>query len=276
MGRWEATPLYRGGSGEPLVVLHGGGATWRLWKPAIEFLEPHFEVLAPTLPGHWGGPELPPGPLASPQVLVDAVERTLDDAGVATAHVAGGSLGGWLALELGRRGRARTVVAIAPAGGHRIGGFAQRLLVWEYVTMQRLASLLARRPERWTRSATMRKLLLWHHFGHPERLEPDETAHLLVGLTQCAPFRDLAAAMRDYDVVAGLSDIRCPVLLAFPQTDWVLPRRFHGRRFVEALPDAEVIELPGVGHAAMADDPRLVATTIQDFVARRARRPVAA
>ena len=64
MGRWEATPLYRGGSGEPLVVLHGGGATWRLWKPAIEFLEPHFEVLAPTLPGHWGGPELPPGPLA--------------------------------------------------------------------------------------------------------------------------------------------------------------------------------------------------------------------
>src|SRR5947208_5328720 len=112
MGRWEATPLYRGGSGEPLVVLHGGGATWRLWKPAIEFLEPDFEVLAPTLPGHWGGPELPLRPLASPQVLVDAVERTLDDAGDARAHVVGGPLGGWPALELGGPGRARPAPAI--------------------------------------------------------------------------------------------------------------------------------------------------------------------
>src|SRR5947199_9105508 len=169
MGRWEATPLCRGGSGEPLVVLHGGGATWRLWKPAIEFLEPHFEVVAPTLPGHWAGPELPPGPLRSPQVLVDVLERTIDDAGISTAHVAGGSLGGWLALELARRGRALSVVAIAPAGGHRLGGVAHRLLVLEYLSMQRLAPLLTRRPERWTRSATMRKLLFWHHFGRPER-----------------------------------------------------------------------------------------------------------
>ena len=37
-------------------------------------------------------------------------------AGFDSAHLAGNSLGGWIALELARRGRARTVTAISPAG----------------------------------------------------------------------------------------------------------------------------------------------------------------
>src|SRR4051812_6958850 len=41
----------------------------------------------------------------------------MDEAGFATAHLAGNSLGGWLALKLAERGRARSVVALAPAGG---------------------------------------------------------------------------------------------------------------------------------------------------------------
>ena len=40
----------------------------------------------------------------------------MDEAGFASAHVAGTSLGGWIALILGERGRARTVTAISPAG----------------------------------------------------------------------------------------------------------------------------------------------------------------
>ena len=41
----------------------------------------------------------------------------MDDAGFETAHVAGNSLGGYVALQLAARGRARSVVALAPAGG---------------------------------------------------------------------------------------------------------------------------------------------------------------
>ena len=51
------------------------------------------------------------------RVLVDAVERAMDEAGFETAHVAGNSLGGFVALQLAARGRARSVVALAPAGG---------------------------------------------------------------------------------------------------------------------------------------------------------------
>ena len=41
----------------------------------------------------------------------------MDDAGFETAHIVGNSLGGYMALQLAARGRARSVVALAPAGG---------------------------------------------------------------------------------------------------------------------------------------------------------------
>ena len=50
-------------------------------------------------------------------MLADAVERAMDEAGFETAHLVGNSLGGYVALQLAARGRARAVVALAPAGG---------------------------------------------------------------------------------------------------------------------------------------------------------------
>ena len=111
--------LQRRGSGEPLVLLHGGAGTWRLWEPVIPLLEPHHDVLALTLAGHWGGAPLPVGGPAGIEALVERAESDMEAEGVHAAHIAGGSLGGWVALELARRGRAKSVVAIAPAGSIR-------------------------------------------------------------------------------------------------------------------------------------------------------------
>ncbi len=61
-------------------------------------LERRHEVLAPTLPGHAGAPPL--GELHS-GTLADAVEQAMDEAGFETAHVAGNSLGGHVALAGG-------------------------------------------------------------------------------------------------------------------------------------------------------------------------------
>ena len=111
----DFSPLHRGGSGSPLVCLHGLTDTWRSWDLVLERLEQEHDVLAPTLAGHAGGPPLP-APLTDTS-LVEAVERAMDQAGFDTAHVVGNSLGGFVALQLAERGRARSVVALAPAGG---------------------------------------------------------------------------------------------------------------------------------------------------------------
>ncbi len=98
-----------------MVCLHGFSDTWRSWELVLPALERRHDVLALTLPGHAGGP-----PLASEltaDALVDQVERSIDAAGVRDAHIVGNSLGGYVALRLAARGRARSVVALAPAGG---------------------------------------------------------------------------------------------------------------------------------------------------------------
>src|ERR671915_2498315 len=107
---------YRAGRGEPLVLVHGIGHTWRGWKPMLPPLEQSFDVLAVDLPGFGRSPSMPPGTDAAPEALADAVERAMDDAGFERAVLCGNSLGGWIALELARRSRASSVVAISPAG----------------------------------------------------------------------------------------------------------------------------------------------------------------
>jgi len=98
-----------------MVLLHGFTDTWRSWDLVLPALEREHDVLAPTLVGHAGGPDIE-GALDE-DVLVTAVEAAMDAAGFETAHFAGNSLGGYLALHLAARGRARSVVALAPAGG---------------------------------------------------------------------------------------------------------------------------------------------------------------
>ena len=45
----ELTPSHRGGTGTPLLLLHGIGAIWRAWSPVVPYLEPHHDVIVPTL-----------------------------------------------------------------------------------------------------------------------------------------------------------------------------------------------------------------------------------
>src|SRR5205085_565504 len=96
---------------------------WRHWKPVLADLVAGYEVIAPTLSGHNGGPPYPRGVgLEKVADAGDSLERHLDELGVGTAHFVGNSMGGALALELAKRGRARSVVAISPGGGWELSG----------------------------------------------------------------------------------------------------------------------------------------------------------
>lgn len=128
------TASHRGGFGPPLVCLHGFGDTWRTWELVLPKLERHHDVLAPTLAGHAGGPPIPGE--ASDGVITDLVEHVMDEAGFPTAHIVGNSLGGYIALQLAARGRAETVVALAPAGGWAEGDESFKELLAYQRTMQ--------------------------------------------------------------------------------------------------------------------------------------------
>lgn len=90
----------RTGAGAPLVLLHGIGSSRRAWDPVIPALAERFDVIAVDLPGFGDSEPLPPGVEPRPTALAAAVAGLLDDLGITTPHVAGNSLGGWVALEL--------------------------------------------------------------------------------------------------------------------------------------------------------------------------------
>src|SRR5580704_15954876 len=127
---------HRGGSGPPMVCLHGFTDTWRTWELVLPALEREHDVLAPTLAGHAGGPAIAGEPHDG--TIADAVERAMDEAGFETAHLVGNSLGGYVALQLAERGRAESVVALAPAGGWAVGEESATATLNHFTGMQKL------------------------------------------------------------------------------------------------------------------------------------------
>ncbi len=114
----------RAGSGPRVLLVHGLGGERHVWEPVWPALTARCDVLRIDLPGFGGSDPLPAGSDVSPQGLARAVAAFLAEAGFDHPHVAGNSLGGWVALELARLGLARSVTALCPA---RASGSARRV-----------------------------------------------------------------------------------------------------------------------------------------------------
>ncbi len=272
----EISPsLYRSGSGEPLVLLHGFLGAWHHWRAVLGELVARYEVIAPTLPGHDGGP---PYPIASPVALTtatDSLERLLEELGLGTAHVVGNSMGGALALELAKRGRARSVVALAPAGGWTEGDGEARRVRRLFARQLRITRLAGPRLATVMRSAAGRRLGFRDIMRRGELVAPADALDLAASSLRCTitdRVLDLLRADRDV-VLRDLDRIACPVLLASPQFDRVFPVERHAPRLRREIPGVESLILKGCGHVPMWDDSRLVVQTISGFVDRHAGPP---
>jgi pimeloyl-ACP methyl ester carboxylesterase len=262
--------------GEPLVLIHGFSATRHAWQPLLETLERDHEVLAVNLAGHVGGPEIPDGTEVSVGALVDAVERDMDSAGFQTAHLVGNSLGGWISLELAKRGRARSVVAIAPAGGWERGTREEKRLRVLFTRNHKLSSRMLPRVERWMRRPRLRRMLLSQVAARGDRIPAAAAAQLLRDSLDCSVYFELMDAIMRDGPPASFEGIDVPVLLVWGTRDRILPPKRYSERLRRMLPDAEWVELRGLGHMPMSDDPERVARTIGQFVARAGERSTVA
>jgi alpha-beta hydrolase superfamily lysophospholipase len=252
--------MLRTGSGDPLVLLHGLTGTWEIWQPVIDRLAAEHEVIALTLPGHHGGCALNSG--ASVEQLADALERRLDELGITTAHLAGNSLGGLLAVVLARRGRARSVVALSPAGGWARQRDFRRVAVQIHVS-QRLLRRHGDRALQFMRRPRARRLALRGAMEHGERIPMSVLPALLDGARGCGVYGEIMAALdADGSLRAAATPPGVPVRIAWAEHDRTIGFERYGRPFLSAVPGAEHVTLPGVGHVPMYDDPELIATTI--------------
>jgi len=263
-----SSSLYRAGEGEPVVLLHGFTGHWRHWKPVLADLVARYEVIAPTLSGHNGGPEYPSGmSLEKVADAGDSLERHLDELGVGTAHFVGNSMGGSLAIELAKRGRARSVVAFSPGGGWELGGPEPERIARFFARQMRIVRVSCRQIPRLMDRPVARKLALRDIMRHGELVPPADAVDLSLDPLACTVADDVLASLRAGRAhVEDLNQIVAPTLIAWAERDRILPLATCSARFRREIPHAEFRVLPRVGHVPMWDDTRLIVNTISDWV----------
>ena len=254
------TASHRAGSGAPLVLLHGFTDTWRTWELVMPTLAGHHDVLAPTLVGHTGGPRLRGA--ATHDLMADEVERAMDAAGFATAHLVGNSLGGYVALQLAARGRAESVVAFAPAGGWTPGDPTFDEVIRGFGPLQAQLRLAAPNAERILASPEGRRRATQLIVSNSEHIPAELIAHQMVGIAACPA----APEMIDYALRAGypleIGRITCPVRVVWGGADLLLPWPAAAVRYRELLPHADWVVLEGIGHCPQLDVPAEAAELI--------------
>jgi pimeloyl-ACP methyl ester carboxylesterase len=233
------------------VLLHPLGADRQVWRPLFPLLAPHRELVAVDLPGFGDSPPLRYGRPPTPARLAVAVVSLLGTLGIdgGRAHLAGNSLGGWVALEAAAAGHAATVTAIAPAGlwpgplrpKGELARVAARLAMPGLGAAMRLPNL--------------RRLLLRAIAAHPERVPPAEAAWLVRAYANAPGFTAVNRAMRG-GTFTRLAEIDVPVTLAWPDRDRLVRRPAATPRRVRE------VTLPGCGHVPMWDDPKTVASVL--------------
>lgn len=251
-----------------MVLLHGVTDTPRTWDLVRDALAEHHELLEPTLLGHHGGAPYAGDP--SPAAIADQVERDMDAAGLERAHLVGNSLGGAIALLLAARGRATTVVALAPAGGWAADDPARQDVVSFFRMTQNLVKEAAPHADAIAAAPDGRARALALMVEHHEHVPADLVAHQIRAAADCAivlPMVELTVA-GDFDGWTGPGAIDVPVRIVWGTEDKVLRYPSASVRFREQIPEADWVVLDGIGHLPQLDDPQRTAELILEFTAR--------
>ncbi|MFI6644133.1 alpha/beta fold hydrolase [Streptomyces sp. NPDC050504] len=250
----------RAGTGEPLLLLHGIGHHRQAWDPVFPILAAERDVIAVDLPGFGESPGLPEGVPYDLATVVPVLAALCTALGVERPHVAGNSLGGLLALGLGREKLVRSVTALSPAG---FWSEAERRYAFTTLRGMRAAATAMPVPliEWLSRSAAGRTALTSTIYARPAKRSPQAAVAETLALRGATGFHQTLAAGHTVRFTDDLPDI--PVTVAWGTRDRLLLRR-QGIRAKHVIPAARLVRLPRCGHVPMHDDPALVARVVLD------------
>jgi pimeloyl-ACP methyl ester carboxylesterase len=261
------------GSGEPVLLLHPFLISQLVWETVAQQLADtgRYEVFAPTMAGHNGGPKSGTWFLSS-KVLADHVERQLDELGWDTAHIVGNSLGGWVAFELERRGRARTVTGIAPAGGWTRWTPAKFEVVAKFVSGMPFWVFARILGTRALRLPYTRQLSTLPVSGTPDGVSDEQLAAIVDDVAHCPAYFQLLAKALLQPGLLELAQTAVPAHLVLCGKDRVFPAPRSHRYFQAQLPaSTRITEIEGVGHIPMFEAPDRVTEAIDTFISEHTR-----
>ena len=268
-GRMRLSTLTMG-SGPDVILIHGLGATKASFFDTAAALSRTYRVHALDLPGF--GSSSKPRAAYDAAFFARAVLAVMDQLGIERAHLAGNSLGGRVALEVGLRApeRVRALGLLCPALAFLRRGY--------HPIVRLLRPELGVLPHRWGRERVARQF--WDLFADTEAIDPS-VADVVVDEFQRiygspgARLAFLSAARNVYlerpfgrgGFYPRLSDLRPPALFVWASHDRLVPAAFS-RHVDRWLPSAEQIVLDACGHAPQVERPAQTNGLLHRFFAR--------
>jgi pimeloyl-ACP methyl ester carboxylesterase len=243
----------RVGEGPPLVLVHGGTVDGRMWRPQVAALADEFTVVAWDEPGAGRSSDVPAG-FGLPD-YAHCLAALIEALALGPAHVAGLSWGGTVVLELYR---------------HRPELLATLILVDTYAGWK--GSL----PEEEVNARV--RLVLQTLEAPAEEFDPTppglfaggppaEFVRLLEEMAadvRRASLRTETLVMADVDQRDLLPRIAVPTLLIWGEQDVRSPLSV-ARQFERAIPDTQLVVIPGCGHVSNLERPEEFNAAVREF-----------
>jgi pimeloyl-ACP methyl ester carboxylesterase len=230
------THLRRGGSGSPLLYLHGASGAPAI-MPFMEQLAGRFDVLVPEHPGY--------GMSDEPQWLENIHDMAyfylglLEKLDLSDVTLVGSSMGGWIAMEMAVRdcSRLKSLVLVSPAGIAAPG--------------VQPADIFLLPPE-----AMVRSLFYDQKLAEARLAEPVTPESIDAALKNRHTTARLAWEPRLHDphLPKWLHRIRVPVKVIWGEHDKVLPVKYVDE-YRRLLPRADIHVIKAAGHLPQAEKP---------------------
>ena len=246
-----------------LVLLHGLGASLHTWEPWARALEAEYRVVRFDFPGHGLS-----GPAADGDYSDARTHRLLsallDTLGVSQATLVGNSMGGRIAWSFAaaRSARVDRLVLIAPDGFASPG--------FEYDKPAEVPAVLG--VMQWVLPRFMLKANLTPAYADPARLGDSVVTRyhdlMLAPGNRGALFARMKQTMLT-DPLPRLRTIAVPTLLLWGEQDQMIPVS-NAQDYRRAIPQAQLVTLPAVGHLPFEEAPLEALAPLQEFLRRSA------
>lgn len=242
------------GSGPPLFLIHGIGASRHSWDGLVAHLKPRFRCISYDLRGHGKSP-MPQPPYAL-EDLVNDLERLRQELGIDSAHFAGHSLGGMIGPAYARRypGRVRSLGLYSTAAFRTDDDAAKVKGVVAAMRSKGVAPVLETLRDRWFTPEFAARC--------PEVIE--RRMQQVID-TNTAVFLSVFDIYAETEMAPWLAEIRHPCLVLTGENDGGCTPRLNAQ-IAAALPDSELVILSGLRHAILLEAPEQVALPVLRFL----------